>query len=210
MAAHLRGSLETSLNGYNLPLAIAPAARLPDAAQPPPSPARPRACGSPGCTFDLARCAAALRADGGAACWSACDRLGLPAYCCTGAFAGGPTRCPSNPYAEAFKAQCPTSYSYAYDDRSSTYVCRTGGAAGPLGLGGGGYTLTFCPRRAATNASAAEHRDREAAADKVAEHRDPTASASVPVKADASPLARKRSTLKSDDAPGASAAQLIM
>ncbi|GAA0186448.1 hypothetical protein LIER_33736 [Lithospermum erythrorhizon] len=37
-------------------------------------------------------------------------------------------------YSQLFKSACPKSYSYAYDDASSTFTCT-----------GADYTITFCP-----------------------------------------------------------------
>ncbi|VVB09662.1 unnamed protein product [Arabis nemorensis] len=56
-----------------------------------------------------------------------------PEYCCSGAYAT-PSTCRPSVYSEMFKAACPRSYSYAYDDATSTFTCS-----------GGDYTVTFCP-----------------------------------------------------------------
>lgn len=66
-------------------------------------------------------------------CKSACDQFATPQYCCTEAY-GSPTTCPPTQYSNAFKAACPTAYSYAYDDATSTFTCK-----------GANYTITFCP-----------------------------------------------------------------
>ncbi|CAI0445228.1 unnamed protein product, partial [Linum tenue] len=58
---------------------------------------------------------------------------GGPEYCCSGAF-NTPATCRPSVYSEMFKAACPRSYSYAYDDASSTFTCT-----------GADYTVTFCP-----------------------------------------------------------------
>jgi hypothetical protein len=68
------------------------------------------------------------------ACKSACDEFGAPQYCCTGAY-GAPTTCTPTQYSLAFKAACPTAYSYAYDDATSTFTCKAPS----------GYAITFCP-----------------------------------------------------------------
>ncbi|TXG58414.1 hypothetical protein EZV62_016243 [Acer yangbiense] len=68
------------------------------------------------------------------ACKSACAALNQPQYCCTGAF-NTPETCPPTNYSKIFKDQCPQAYSYAYDDRSSTFTC----------TGGANYAITFCP-----------------------------------------------------------------
>ncbi|CAN1276470.1 Thaumatin-like protein 1 [Linum perenne] len=45
-----------------------------------------------------------------------------------------PATCRPSVYSEMFKAACPRSYSYAYDDATSTFTCT-----------GADYTVTFCP-----------------------------------------------------------------
>ncbi|CAN1770503.1 Thaumatin-like protein 1a, partial [Linum perenne] len=57
-----------------------------------------------------------------------------PEYCCSGAYAS-PRKCTPSSYAKLFKSQCPQAYSYAFDDRSSTFTCPTGKD----------YIVTFCP-----------------------------------------------------------------
>ncbi|CAK8534778.1 unnamed protein product [Lathyrus sativus] len=68
------------------------------------------------------------------ACKSACLALNKPEYCCSGDFST-PDKCPSNSYSKIFKDQCPQAYSYAYDDKTSTFTCS----------GGANYSITFCP-----------------------------------------------------------------
>ncbi|KAJ7981996.1 Thaumatin [Quillaja saponaria] len=68
------------------------------------------------------------------ACKSACLVFNKPEYCCTGAF-GTPSKCPPTNYSRIFKNQCPQAYSYAYDDKSSTFTCS----------GRANYAITFCP-----------------------------------------------------------------
>uniref|UniRef100_A0A0R0ITR8 Thaumatin-like protein n=1 Tax=Glycine max TaxID=3847 RepID=A0A0R0ITR8_SOYBN len=68
------------------------------------------------------------------ACKSACLALNQPEYCCTGPFASA-DKCPPTPYSIIFKNMCPQAYSYAYDDRTSTFTCS----------GGANYSITFCP-----------------------------------------------------------------
>lgn len=46
----------------------------------------------------------------------------------------------AQPYAEPFKKQCPTAYSFQYDDPTSTFNCSGTGKKNPVG-----YTITFCP-----------------------------------------------------------------
>lgn len=91
-------------------------------------------CASTGCSTDLNRqCPAELKVGDGDACKSACEAFGSPEYCCSGAF-NTPATCRPSVYSEMFKAACPRSYSYAYDDATSTFTCT-----------GADYTVTFCP-----------------------------------------------------------------
>ncbi|CAH2075840.1 unnamed protein product, partial [Thlaspi arvense] len=78
-------------------------------------------------------CPAELRFGDGDACKSACEAFRSPEYCCSGAYAT-PSTCRPSVYSQMFKAACPRSYSYAYDDATSTFTCA-----------GGDYTVTFCP-----------------------------------------------------------------
>ena len=60
-------------------------------------------------------------------CLSACEKFNTDQYCCRGQF-GTPHSCkpstwPFN-YAGVFKNACPTAYSYAYDDPTSTFFCK--------------------------------------------------------------------------------------
>ncbi|XP_057783193.1 thaumatin-like protein 1 [Salvia miltiorrhiza] len=91
-------------------------------------------CASTGCVTDLNRvCPSELRVGDGDACRSACEAFGNPEYCCSGAFSS-PNSCRPSVYSQMFKAACPRSYSYAYDDPTSTFTCSAAD-----------YTLTFCP-----------------------------------------------------------------
>ncbi|WP_439040183.1 thaumatin family protein [Salmonella sp. NW173] len=56
------------------------------------------------------------------ACKSACLAFGEDRYCCTGAF-NNPNVCRPTNYSEIFERQCPEAYSYAYDDKNSTFTC---------------------------------------------------------------------------------------
>ena len=98
-------------------------------------------CPVTGCLVDLnERCPAELRAGGeqAQACRSACEAFGTPEYCCSGQF-GNPDTCRPSVYSQMFKAACPRSYSYAYDDATSTFTCT-----------GTDYSITFCPPRSGT------------------------------------------------------------
>lgn len=109
------------VDGYNLPMAVDASGGM-------------GACGTTGCVTDLNRmCPNELRAGDGQACKSACEAFGNPEYCCSGSF-GSPDTCRPSVYSEMFKSACPRSYSYAYDDATSTFTCT-----------GADYTITFCP-----------------------------------------------------------------
>jgi len=113
------------VDGYNVPLSITTAGGTGD-------------CGTAGCVADLRNsCPNELKvtgSDGGViACKSACEAFGTPEYCCTGDH-GTPQTCSPNQYSQVFKAACPTAYSYAYDDATSTFTCSHPD-----------YTITFCP-----------------------------------------------------------------
>ncbi|XP_052195851.1 thaumatin-like protein 1 [Diospyros lotus] len=91
-------------------------------------------CAPTGCVVDLNRqCPKELQAAEGDACKSACEAFGTPQYCCSGAY-NSPAVCSPSVYAQMFKSACPKSYSYAYDDATSTFTCT-----------GADYTVTFCP-----------------------------------------------------------------
>ncbi|EES15233.1 hypothetical protein BDA96_07G188800 [Sorghum bicolor] len=113
------------VDGYNLPMLVQAAA--PD-------------CPDTGCLVDLnERCPDELRADDGRACRSACEAFGSPEYCCNGAY-GNPNTCHPSQYSQLFKSACPKSYSYAYDDATSTFTCNHTD-----------YTITFCPKSTPTS-----------------------------------------------------------
>ncbi|CAA2983961.1 Hypothetical predicted protein [Olea europaea subsp. europaea] len=67
------------------------------------------------------------------ACKSACAAFNTAEYCCTGEHSTAAT-CPPTQYSQMFKNACPTAYSYAYDDASSTRTCSVAD-----------YLITFCP-----------------------------------------------------------------
>lgn len=110
------------VDGYNLPLNVVPSVS---------------GCGIPGCVRDLNdSCPTELQeiVNGQVvACLSACEKFNTDLYCCRGAYSTPDTCHPTN-YSQIFKAACPTSYSYAYDDASSTFTCS-----------GADYQITFCP-----------------------------------------------------------------
>ncbi|KAK9062741.1 hypothetical protein SSX86_019930 [Deinandra increscens subsp. villosa] len=114
------------VDGYNLPMLVAPTG------------GSGRNCTYTGCMVDLnGACPSALKvmnSDGeGVACKSACEAFGEQEYCCSGAF-GTPDTCKPSSYSQLFKTACPRAYSYAYDDKTSTFTCN-----------GADYQVTFCP-----------------------------------------------------------------
>lgn len=109
------------VDGYNLPLLVEPSGGSGQ-------------CASTGCLEDLnQKCPSELRTGGGGACRSACDAFNTPEYCCKGDY-GSPTTCKPSAYSQVFKSACPKSYSYAYDDATSTFTCSAAD-----------YVITFCP-----------------------------------------------------------------
>ncbi|CAI5455327.1 unnamed protein product [Caenorhabditis angaria] len=56
-------------------------------------------------------------------CKSGCLGYNTDQECCRGAF-GTPDKCHRSKTAEIFKSACPTAYSYAYDDKTSTFTCQ--------------------------------------------------------------------------------------
>ncbi|KAH9655249.1 Pathogenesis-related thaumatin superfamily protein [Citrus sinensis] len=96
------------VDGYNLPMIVE-------------SSGGSGLCSTTGCSTD------------GDACKSACEAFGSAEYCCSGAF-NTPATCKPSVYSQVFKSACPKSYSYAYDDATSTFTCT-----------GADYTVTFCP-----------------------------------------------------------------
>ncbi|XP_060194072.1 thaumatin-like protein 1 [Lycium barbarum] len=109
------------VDGYNLPMMV----EVSGGSGP---------CASTGCNVDLnLKCPMELRVNGGDACRSACDAFKTPQYCCAGAYAS-PATCSPSVYSQMFKSACPKSYSYAYDDTTSTFTCSNAN-----------YIITFCP-----------------------------------------------------------------
>ncbi|XP_010531575.1 PREDICTED: pathogenesis-related protein 5, partial [Tarenaya hassleriana] len=117
------------VDGYNLPMIVEGSGSG-------------SACATTGCVSDLNRnCPAELRVKGGSACRSACEAFGTAEYCCNGAY-GSPDTCKPTMYSQVFKTACPKSYSYAYDDATSTFTCSDGD-----------YTITFCPNSPSVKSS---------------------------------------------------------
>uniref|UniRef100_A0ACD5XEC9 Uncharacterized protein n=1 Tax=Avena sativa TaxID=4498 RepID=A0ACD5XEC9_AVESA len=121
------------VDGFNVPLRIAPSSGATSGNN---------GCSAAACAGDVnAVCPSDLRVVAGSgsgsavvACKSACNAYGTARYCCSGDY-GTPQACGPTNYSQVFKAACPTAYSYAYDDASSTFTC-SGAAA---------YDVTFCP-----------------------------------------------------------------
>lgn len=115
------------VDGYNLPMLVAPQG------------GSGQNCTNAGCVADLNdSCPSELKVTSeennqGVACKSACDAFGSPQYCCSGAYAN-PSTCKPSSYSQFFKNACPTAYSYAYDDPTSTFTCTNAN-----------YLITFCP-----------------------------------------------------------------
>ncbi|KAI4376099.1 hypothetical protein MLD38_013892 [Melastoma candidum] len=115
------------VDGFNLPLLIVPRN------------GRRGSCSPTGCLVNLNRaCPTDLSVNGtgegkNLACRSACEAFGDPQYCCSGAYST-PETCPPSVYSQFFKNACPRAYSYAYDDKTSTYTCA-----------GASYWIIFCP-----------------------------------------------------------------
>ncbi|XP_068639944.1 thaumatin-like protein 1 [Aristolochia californica] len=109
------------VDGYNLPMFVTVSGGT-------------GSCESTGCMVDLnRRCPTELRVGDGEACRSACEAFAKPEYCCSGEYSS-PNTCRPSIYSEMFKSACPKSYSYAYDDATSTFTCS-----------GADYEITFCP-----------------------------------------------------------------
>jgi len=68
-------------------------------------------------------------------CYSACDGLKDPKYCCTGTFSG-PGACQPNDYSKTFKQVCKLAHTYPADNDPPTYKCS----------GAASYNITFCPQ----------------------------------------------------------------
>lgn len=115
------------VDGYNIPMVVVPQGGT------------GVNCTTTGCLVDLnGACPSELKvmsADGkgGVACKSACEAFQQPQYCCSGAY-DSPAICKPSQYSRLFKSACPHAYSYAYDDKTSTFTCANAD-----------YVITFCP-----------------------------------------------------------------
>ncbi|XP_059314376.1 thaumatin-like protein 1b isoform X2 [Lycium ferocissimum] len=94
-------------------------------------------CSATGCLVDLnGACPRDLRVASGSesvGCKSACLAFNDPIYCCSEAY-NTPDTCHPSSYSLFFKHACPRSYSYAYDDKTSTFTCASAD-----------YLIIFCP-----------------------------------------------------------------
>ncbi|GAB4833562.1 Thaumatin-like protein 1, partial [Ancistrocladus abbreviatus] len=120
----------SNVDGFNVPMSLAPQKNgLIDIS----------GCKSTSCTANINRvCPPELAVKGldgnVVACKSACLAFNTLEYCCTSAHST-PETCLPTKYSKIFKDQCPQAYSYAYDDKSSTFTCASGV----------NYVITFCP-----------------------------------------------------------------
>ncbi|KPI37415.1 Pathogenesis-related protein 5 [Cyphellophora attinorum] len=73
-------------------------------------------------------------------CFSACAKWNLDRYCCAGNH-DSPGTCKRSYYSTQAKKVCPDAYSFAYDDKKSTFIVPEGG----------GYEVVFCPRGRSSN-----------------------------------------------------------
>ncbi|KAM3341648.1 thaumatin-like protein 1b [Capsicum galapagoense] len=115
------------VDGYNLPMLVVPQGGTGNN------------CTATGCVVDLnGACPSELKVQsvGGenVACKSACEAFGQDEYCCAGAY-NNPNTCKPSSYSMLFKKACPSAYSFAYDDKTSTFTC----------AGASNYLITFCP-----------------------------------------------------------------
>ncbi|VAI26617.1 unnamed protein product [Triticum turgidum subsp. durum] len=105
------------VDGFNVPMSFGPVGG---------------SCRAVSCAADInAKCPSELKVDGG--CMSACGKFGTAQYCCPPP--STPSTCGPTNYSRFFKGLCPDAYSYAYDDKTSTFTCASGT----------NYQLTFCP-----------------------------------------------------------------
>jgi hypothetical protein len=116
----------SNVDGFNVPVSISPQGGTGE-------------CKSSTCPVNInAACPGQLqvKTDSGEVigCKSACAQFNQPQYCCTGQF-DKPETCPPTEYSRFFEEQCPQAYSYAYDDKNSTFSC----------FGRPNYLITFCP-----------------------------------------------------------------
>lgn len=73
-------------------------------------------------------------------CYSACAYTRSPEDCCTDDY-NDPNVCKPGMYSKAAKSVCPDAYSFAYDDKRSTFILPKGG----------GWEVIFCPKGRSTD-----------------------------------------------------------
>ncbi|EOA39828.1 hypothetical protein CARUB_v10008496mg [Capsella rubella] len=121
------------MNGYNLPLLVTP---------------EEEKCQSIGCVVELNKtCPSELRLysnDTGSkdpyACRTSCQKNPLPDLCCVRPYVGEKSvvdskECKRTIYSETLNQTCPGAYSYAYDNKISTFTCPSSS----------NFVVTFCP-----------------------------------------------------------------
>ncbi|KAK7392508.1 hypothetical protein VNO78_20949 [Psophocarpus tetragonolobus] len=116
----------SNVDGFNVPISVTPQGGSGD-------------CKTSSCPKDInSLCLADLQMKGSdgnvIACKSACLVYQKVEYCCTGPN-NKPETCPPTNYSQFFEQQCLDAYSYAYDDKSSTFTCSNRPD----------YVITFCP-----------------------------------------------------------------
>ncbi|ORX54946.1 Osmotin, thaumatin-like protein [Hesseltinella vesiculosa] len=125
------------VDGYNLPMSVAPGQALMrpiTAAMEPRRYCEPVICATlPTCPPDLIHNHHAINGSSLITCQSACSRYQQNEYCCQGEF-DSPDTCTSNPFARAVKEACSDVYTYPYDDSTSMFACSDST-----------YRVTFCP-----------------------------------------------------------------
>ena len=113
------------VDGYNVPMIITTSNTQSNSQD-------PHRCGEAGCPTDVnATCPSALQKKDASgkvvACMSSCAAFNTDQYCCRGAY-GTPQTCDTSKWpvnsAQIFKKACPSAYSYAFDDATSTFTCQ--------------------------------------------------------------------------------------
>ncbi|KAH0714667.1 hypothetical protein KY284_007572 [Solanum tuberosum] len=111
------------VDGFNVPISVTPLNGKGN-------------CSVAGCNGDLRQnCPSELAVKNNGkviGCRSACDVFNTDEYCCRGNY-GNPSTCQPTFYSKKFKEDCPTAYSYAYDDPTSIFTCS-----------GTDYVVAFC------------------------------------------------------------------
>ncbi|KAH0776111.1 hypothetical protein KY290_007522 [Solanum tuberosum] len=114
------------VDGFNVPISVTPLNGKGN-------------CSVAGCNGDLRQnCPSELAVKNNGkviGCRSACDVFNTDEYCCRGNY-GNPSTCQPTFYSKKFKEDCPTAYSYAYDDPTSIFTCS-----------GTDYVVAFCSSR---------------------------------------------------------------